>query len=118
MIRRPPRSTQSRSSAASDVYKRQVREVADRITVIRLGKVVGEASPTATNNELASLMVGRPIDLTIEKGPQEPGEAALVVTDLSVIDHQGQLVVNHISFEVRAGEILALSLIHISEPTR
>jgi len=88
---------------------REVREVADRITVIRLGKVVGEASPTATNTELASLMVGRPIDLTIEKGPQEPGEAALVVTDLSVIDHQGQLVVNHISFEVRAGEILAIA---------
>src|SRR5665811_2089356 len=88
---------------------REVREVADRITVIRLGKVVGEASPTATNTELASLMVGRPIDLTIEKGPQEPGEAALVVTDLSVIDHQGQLVVNHVSFEVRAGEILAIA---------
>ena len=88
---------------------REVREVADRITVIRLGKVVGEASPTATNTELASLMVGRPIDLTIEKGPQEPGEAALVVTDLSVIYHQGQLVVNHVSFEVRAGEILAIA---------
>ena len=40
---------------------REVREVADRITVIRLGKVVGEASPTATNAELAALMVGRPV---------------------------------------------------------
>ncbi|MEO7006085.1 MAG: ATP-binding cassette domain-containing protein, partial [Terrimesophilobacter sp.] len=48
---------------------REVREVADRITVIRLGKVVGEASPTATNTELASLMVGRPVDLTVDKGP-------------------------------------------------
>src|SRR6185312_5167394 len=51
---------------------REVREVADRITVIRLGKVVGEASPTATNTELASLMVGRPIDLVLEKGPEKP----------------------------------------------
>src|SRR5918998_698784 len=45
---------------------REVREVADRITVIRLGKVVGEASPTATNEELASLMVGRAVDLTVD----------------------------------------------------
>jgi len=46
---------------------REVREVADRITVIRLGKVVGEASPTATNEELASMMVGRAVDLTVDK---------------------------------------------------
>jgi general nucleoside transport system ATP-binding protein len=88
---------------------REVREVADRITVIRLGKVVGEASPTATNTELASLMVGRPIDLTVEKGPQQPGDAALVVSDLSVVDHLGQFVVDHIDFEVRSGEILAIA---------
>src|SRR5690606_20323036 len=46
---------------------REVREVADRITVIRLGKVVGEASPTASNAELASLMVGRAVELTVQK---------------------------------------------------
>jgi simple sugar transport system ATP-binding protein len=88
---------------------REVREVADKITVIRLGKVVGEASPTATNTELASLMVGRPLDLTVEKGPQKPGEPALIVKDLCVIDHLGQYVVDHIDFEVRAGEILAVA---------
>ena len=88
---------------------REVREVADRITVIRLGKVVGEASPTATNTELASLMVGRPVDLTLEKGPEKPGEAALVVSHLSVIDHHSQLVVNDVSFEVKSGEVLAIA---------
>ncbi|MEO9015034.1 MAG: ABC transporter ATP-binding protein, partial [Terrimesophilobacter sp.] len=88
---------------------REVREVADRITVIRLGKVVGEASPTATNTELASLMVGRPIDLTVDKGPQKPGEPALVVKNLCVIDHLGQFVVDHIDFQVHAGEILAVA---------
>ena len=88
---------------------REVREVADRITVIRLGKVVGEASPTATNTELASLMVGRPVDLTVDKGPQKPGEPAFVVKDLCVIDHLGQFVVDHIDFQVRAGEILAVA---------
>src|SRR3954453_7499553 len=46
---------------------REVREVADRITVIRLGKVVGEAEPTATNVEMASMMVGRSVSLTVSK---------------------------------------------------
>ncbi|KQO11169.1 heme ABC transporter ATP-binding protein [Agreia sp. Leaf244] len=88
---------------------REVREVADRITVIRLGKVVGEASPTATNAELASLMVGRAVELTVHKDPAKPGADAFVVSNLSVIDPHGQLVVNNVSFDVRAGEILAIA---------
>jgi simple sugar transport system ATP-binding protein len=88
---------------------REVREVADRITVIRLGKVVGEASPTATNAELASLMVGRAVELTVHKDPARPGADAFVVSNLSVIDPHGQLVVNNVSFDVRAGEILAIA---------
>jgi simple sugar transport system ATP-binding protein len=88
---------------------REVREVADRITVIRLGKVVGEASPTATNTELASMMVGRAVELMIEKAPAQPGRDAFVITDLSVIDHLNQYVVKDVSFTVRAGEILAIA---------
>ena len=88
---------------------REVREVADRITVIRLGKVVGEVEPTATNTEMASMMVGRAVELTVHKEPAHPGAPALVVRDLSVIDPIGQLVVNHVSFDVKAGEILAIA---------
>ena len=88
---------------------REVREVADRITIIRLGKVVGEALPTASNTELASLMVGRAVELKVEKRPAEVGEAALVVDNLSVIDIRGQIVVNKVSFEVHSGEILAIA---------
>jgi len=88
---------------------REVREVADRITVIRLGKVVGEASPTATNTELASLMVGRAVELTVHKEQATPGAAALMVKDLTVIDAHNQVVVDNINFEVRAGEILAIA---------
>ena len=104
---------QLRDSGTSIVFithkLREVREVADRITVIRLGKVVGEAEPTASNEELASLMVGRAVDLMIEKSPAKPGAADLVVSNLSVIDHRQQLVVNNVSFEVHAGEILAIA---------
>jgi len=88
---------------------REVREVADRITVIRLGKVVGEAEPTATNAEMASLMVGRAVELTVDKGPAQPGEPSLVVDDLVVTDPRGQVLVDHVSFTVRRGEILAIA---------
>jgi simple sugar transport system ATP-binding protein len=88
---------------------REVREVADRITVIRLGKVVGEASPTASNAELASLMVGRAVELTVQKEAPRLGEPALVVEGLTVVDPIGQLVVNDVSFEVRRGEVLAVA---------
>ena len=88
---------------------REVREVADKITVIRLGKVVGQASPTASNEELASMMVGRAIELMIDKGTAKLGEPALVIEGLSVIDPIGQLVVNNISFDVKAGEIVAIA---------
>lgn len=88
---------------------REVREVADKITVIRLGKVVGEASPQASNAELASMMVGRAVELTVHKDPPRRNDRALVVENLSVIDPIGQLVVNDVSFEVRGGEILAVA---------
>ncbi|HEU0180885.1 MAG TPA: ABC transporter ATP-binding protein [Agromyces mariniharenae] len=88
---------------------REVREVADRITVVRLGKVVGEASPTATNAELASLMVGRAVELTVQKEEPKLGEPALQVERLTVIDPAGHLVVNDVSFDVRGGEILAVA---------
>ena len=88
---------------------REVRAVADRITVIRLGKVVGEASPTASNEELASLMVGRAVALTVDKGKAEPGEVALAVRDLTVVDPKGIVLVDDVSFDVRAGEVLAIA---------
>ena len=88
---------------------REVREVADRITVIRLGKVVGEAAPTATNAELASLMVGRAVELTVDKGEASPGDAALIVSNLSVVNLQGNIVVKNVSFDVKAGEVLVIA---------
>ncbi|MEU1972299.1 ABC transporter ATP-binding protein [Microbacterium sp. NPDC019599] len=104
---------QLKASGASIVFithkLREVREVADRITVIRLGKVVGEASPTASNAELASMMVGRAVELTVQKAAPQLNERGLVVEGLSVIDPLGQLVVNDVSFDVRGGEILAVA---------
>ncbi|MGW8481587.1 ABC transporter ATP-binding protein [Microbacterium sp. NPDC055903] len=87
---------------------REVREVADRITVIRLGKVVGEASPTASNAELASLMVGRAVELTVHKDAPTLGAESLIVHDLTVTDPFGTVLVDDVSFSVRGGEVLAI----------
>ena len=88
---------------------REVKEVADVITVIRLGKVVGSAKPEATTSELASMMVGREVELSLTKNPQKLGDVVLSVENISVLDDRGQRAVDGISFEVRAGEVLAFA---------
>ena len=88
---------------------REVREVADRITVIRRGKVMGEASPTSSNNELAALMVGRAVELTVHKDPPKIGQGGLVVDDLLITDDLGHVLVDHVSLAVRPGEVLAVA---------
>ena len=88
---------------------REVQKVADRIIVIRQGKVVSEASPKATAGELASLMVGREVDLDTQKAKAKIGAETLVVKDLTVLDDRMQQMVNGISFSVHDGEILAIA---------
>lgn len=88
---------------------KEVKAVADTITVIRLGEVVGEATPDMTEQELASMMVGRDVNLTVAKDPKVPGEPMLSVRDLVVLDDRGLPVVNGVSLDVHAGEIVALA---------
>lgn len=88
---------------------REVQKVADRIIVIRQGKVVSEASPKATAGELASLMVGREVDLDTKKSATKLGAETLVVKNLTVLDDRNQQMVDGISFTVNDGEILAIA---------
>ncbi len=88
---------------------REVQAVADKITVIRLGKVVGEADPKATANELASMMVGRAVDLDVEKTPAKPGAASFVIKGLSAWNHAGNQVLDDINLEVHGSEILVIA---------
>jgi len=88
---------------------REVKEAADKITIIRRGKVVGTASPSASQEELASLMVGRPVSLDVDKKPAKLGSVTLSVSNLTIADHTGRSLVKNVSFEVRAGEILAVA---------
>ncbi|MFX4272364.1 ABC transporter ATP-binding protein [Propionibacteriaceae bacterium Y1685] len=89
---------------------REVRAIADRITVIRRGAVVGEAQPTATESELAEMMVGRSVSLTVQKDPTAAeAEARLELSDLTIANAAGQLVVDGVDLTVAGGEIVGLA---------
>ncbi len=77
--------------------------------MIRRGKVVGQAEPSASEEELAELMVGRAVDLVVDKEPAQPKDAVLQVEGLTVIDERGFTAVDGVDLEVRAGEILAVA---------
>jgi ABC-type uncharacterized transport system ATPase subunit len=88
---------------------KEVKAIADVITVIRQGEVVGTAEPSASEGELASMMVGREVRLTVEKSAFEPGANVLEIRDLVVLDDRGLVAVDHVSLDVRKGEVLALA---------
>jgi simple sugar transport system ATP-binding protein len=88
---------------------REVKAVADKITIIRRGKVVGTANPSATQEELASSMVGREVDLIPNKVDIKPGKAILEINNLNIFNSAGRKIVNNLSLEIKAGEILAIA---------
>jgi len=105
--------TELRGAGTSIVFithkLREVKAIADRITVIRRGKVVGSALPTAPEAELATLMVGRSVNLVVDRPVARPAGTVLGVRDLVVADDRGQRTVAGVSFEVAGGEIVALA---------
>ncbi len=89
---------------------REVRHIADRITVLRRGEVVGTTAPAeASEADLATMMVGRAVQLVVDKAPAEPGAPVLRVEGLRVLDERGVAAVDGVSFDVAAGEIVAVA---------
>jgi simple sugar transport system ATP-binding protein len=89
---------------------REVGRIADRITVLRRGEVVGRTTPGESDEQaLATMMVGHDVQLVVDKTPADPGPPTLEVRDLVVRDERHQPAVKGVSFDVRAGEIVALA---------
>ncbi len=89
----------------------EIMAVADRCTVLRKGKCIGTVNIAETNKqELSNMMVGRPVQLEVEKGDATPGDVVLDVQNLTVPSkiHKNNAVKN-VSFQVRAGEIVCIA---------
>ncbi len=88
----------------------EVIEVADKITVLRRGRIAGAANPkTTTKEELADMMVGRAVQLEVTKGPAAPRDPVLEIRGLVVRDDRGHVAVNGVDLTVRAGEIVSVA---------
>jgi general nucleoside transport system ATP-binding protein len=88
----------------------EVMNLCDTVTVLRRGKVVANRNiADTTANELAALMVGREVDLQLNKSSRKPGKVVVSVENLQVADDRGVTAVRNISFELREGEILGVA---------
>ena len=89
---------------------KEVLAIADRITVMRDGKVVGTVLPEKTDeSHLAKMMVGREVIQKVEKKPAKLEETILLVDKLKILDDRDITVVDEISFDIRVGEILGIA---------
>lgn len=89
---------------------REVKAIADRVTVMRQGRVVGTMlAAEASEEQLVTWMIGRRVPTTLERPPAQPGPTVLSVKGLRYVDEQGRLILRDVSLEVRAGEILGIA---------
>ena len=89
---------------------KEVLSIADRITVLRAGKVVGSAMPKeTTETELAKMMVGREVILQVDKVPSQPGDVVLDIQNVQIMDDRDTIAVDGVSLQVRAGEVMGIA---------
>ncbi|WP_212522799.1 ABC transporter ATP-binding protein [Actibacterium sp. MT2.3-13A] len=88
----------------------EIIEIADRISVLRGGEIVGGGDPSEmTEAELAEMMVGRPVSFAVDKTPARPGEPLLEVRDLVVLRDNDDIAVNHVSMTIHRGEVVGIA---------
>ena len=89
---------------------REIMAITDRVSVMRQGTMVATRETAETTvEELAELMVGRRVLLRVEKGEAKPGDVKLSVKNLTVKDQRGVTMVDDVSFDIRAGEIVGIA---------
>jgi simple sugar transport system ATP-binding protein len=89
---------------------KEIKEVADRCTVLRKGKYIGTVDVDKTSiEEMAEMMVGRQVTFEVEKDEIEVQDPVLTVHDLNMTNNEGKQVLKNVSFDVKAGEILCVA---------
>ena len=88
----------------------EIKRVADRCTIIRRGKFISVVDVATTSvNDMAAMMVGRPVSFKVDKAPKTPGETVLDVENLNVLNNKGVLGVKDFSLSVHRGEIVGIA---------
>ncbi|MCY0148147.1 ABC transporter ATP-binding protein [Hoeflea sp. G2-23] len=88
----------------------EILEIADRISVLRGGEIVGEGDPKKlSTTDLAEMMVGRPVSFDVVKKPYEPGPSMIEVSDLVVLNENDSVAVDHLDFTIKSGEIVGIA---------
>ncbi|MCI5074574.1 ABC transporter ATP-binding protein [Oricola sp.] len=88
----------------------EILEIADRINVLRGGRITGEGDPKSlTEQQLAEMMVGRPVSFDVQKAPFKPGETLLEARDLVVLNDNDDIAVDRASFHIRSGEVVGIA---------
>lgn len=88
----------------------EILEIADRISVLRGGEIVGEGDPDKlTTTDLAEMMVGRPVSFDVVKKPYQPGPVLMQANELVVLNENDAVAVDHLNFSVKSGEIVGIA---------
>jgi len=89
---------------------KEIKEIADRCTVIRRGKVIGTVNVAeTTQQQMANMMVGREVLFTVKKGEKKPGDVVLEINNLNVLNNRKSLGLKNFSLKVRRGEIMGVA---------
>ncbi len=77
---------------------------------MRQGRITGEGDPkTLTEQKLAEMMVGRPVSFTVDKTPAQPGKPMLELSNVTMLDANDDMVLDHVSLNVRSGEVVGIA---------
>jgi len=88
----------------------EILEISDRISVMRRGRITGEGDPKKLDRKtLAEMMVGRPVSFDVEKEPYNPSANQLEINDLTVLNDEDEVAVNHVNLTVRGGEVVGIA---------
>ncbi|MDA9929911.1 ABC transporter ATP-binding protein [Alphaproteobacteria bacterium] len=88
----------------------EILEIADRVSVLRQGRIVGSGIPSNFSEaDLAEMMVGRPVSFSVDRTPASPGDSVLQLVDINLIDSVHEQQLENINLNVCGGEVVGIA---------